>query len=90
MAELTHHLQHLARDAQFAFGRLIRVSGRTDVEHLRLIPRRHESLTQSMCGVQLGDDLGFKVQAGRQVEVAVRGPGIAIDAAMLAAAVGVD
>src|SRR4029079_1818399 len=41
-------------------------------------------------GVDLGDDLRFEVEAGREVEVAVRRPREAVDAAVLAAAIGVD
>ena len=45
---------------------------------------------QALRGVGLGDDAGFEVEPGRQVQVAVGGPGIAVDAAVLAAPVGID
>ncbi len=45
---------------------------------------------QHLGDVALGDQLGFEVQAGRQVEVAVRRPREAVDAAVFAATVGVE
>src|SRR5690606_39747062 len=47
-------------------------------------------LAQAFGGVGLGEQLRLEVQARRQVEVGMRGPGEAIHAAVLAAAVGID
>src|SRR6185295_14176141 len=47
-------------------------------------------MAQTLGGIHLGEKLGFKVHAGGEAGVGVGGPGIAIGAAMLAAAVGID
>ena len=56
----------------------------------RLVGAAGEGLAQALGGVDLGDDPRLEVEARREVEVAVRRPGEAVDAAVLAAAVGVD
>src|SRR5439155_1102919 len=51
---------------------------------------RGKFFAQQLRGVLLDHDFGFEVQAGGKAEELVRGPGIAVDAPMLAAAIRVD
>ncbi len=90
MRALGHHLDHRAGDAEPALDRLVGVGGRADVDRRRLVGAAGERFAQALRGVDLGDDLRLEVEPGREVEVAVRRPGEAVDAAVLAAAVRVD
>ena len=84
------NLDHRARDAELALHRLVGIGRRADVDRARPVRTRRELLAQPLRGVDLGDDLGFEVEAGRQAEVAVRRSREAVDAAVLAASIGVD
>src|SRR5262249_5994528 len=54
------------------------------------VARRRELVAQQLDRVRLVEDLRLEVSPGRQVEVGVRWPRVAIDAAVLAAAVRID
>src|SRR5690606_20672698 len=56
----------------------------------RLVAGLGQLLFEELGGIRLGVELRLKVESGRMAEIAVRRPGIAIDAAMLAAAIGID
>ena len=68
--------------------RLVGIGGRAEVEHQRLVGALRQHLAQPLRGIHLGDDARLEVEAGREVEVAVRRPRKAIDAAVPAAAMG--
>jgi hypothetical protein len=89
VARIAHHLDQPARQKQLALHGLVAVGGRADVDRRRAVPRPRQLGAQHLGDVALGDDAGLEVQPRRQAQVAVRGPGVAIDAAVLAAAVGV-
>src|SRR5262249_21381297 len=57
---------------------------------LRLVPGARERGAHALGRVHLRDDARLEIEAGRHVEVAVRRPGEAVDAAVLATAIGVD
>ena len=68
-------------DAQLALDRLVRVSCRTDIQQQRLVVAAGKGLSQALGGVHLGDDAGLEIEPWRQVQLSVRGPGKAVDAA---------
>src|SRR5690606_36592718 len=70
--------------------RLVRVRHRTDVDRLAAVAGTGELRGEQLRGVGLGEEARFEVQPRRQAEVPVVGPGVAVDAAVLAAAVGID
>src|SRR5581483_10449063 len=59
-------------------------------DHLRNVARAGQLGLEQLGGIDLGVELGLEVEPGRMAEVAVGGAGEAIDAAMLAAPVGID
>ena len=90
VAGLRQHLDHLARDAQAALHRLVGIGDGADVEMQRRIALGRQRLAQAFCRIHLGHDARFEVQPGRQVQIAVRGARVAVDAAVFATAVRVD
>ena len=54
------------------------------------VDSEHSALAQALRGIDLGDDARLEIDARRQVQVGVRRPREAVDAAVLAAAIGVD
>ena len=90
MARLAQHLDQRTRDLQFALNRLITVGDRADDDHARPVAGPYQLLAQQRRQPVLGNDHRLEVQPRRQPEVAVRRPRVAVAAAMLAAAVGID
>src|SRR6185369_15385992 len=70
--------------------RLVAVGVGAERDRLRLVARLGERLAQELGGVGLGEQLGLEVQARRELEIGMARPGVAVDAAVLAAAVRVD
>ncbi len=90
MAEAVQHLQHRARQPQRAVDGLVWVG---------VGPQRHrpcdvagfaQLALEQRGDVGLEHDLRLEIEAGRIAEIGVAGPGVAVDAAMLAAAIGID
>ena len=77
-------------DLILALDRLIRIGVGADRDGARLIVRRRQFLLQQRRRVRLHEQLGFEIEPGRQPEIGVGRPREAIDAAMLAAAIGID
>ena len=90
VARPLQHLQHRARDAVLALDRLVGVGDGAERDELGHVARTAELALEQLGGIHLGVELGLEVEPGRVAEVAVRGTGVAIDAAVLAAAIGVD
>ena len=84
------NLDRAAGEFQVALYRLVAVSHRAQGDEFGHIAARLQLPRQHLGDVAFGDDLGLKIQPGRQVEVAVRGPCIAVHAAVLAAAIRVQ
>jgi hypothetical protein len=83
-------LDDRAREPQLALDGLVAVGGGADRDLARLVALAPQLGAQHFDDVALGDQLGLEIQAGREIEVAVRGPREAVDAAVLAAAVRVE
>ena len=90
LPRLVQHLQHATGEAQLALDRLVGVGGRAEVDRLRAPAGSAQRDAQALGGIDLGDQTRFEIQPGRQVQVTVSRPCITVDAAMLAAAVGID
>ena len=71
VACLLQHLDHAARQPQLALYGLVAIGGRTDVEQLGHVAALGQISPQHFGNIALGNDFGFKVQPGRQVQVAV-------------------
>ena len=89
MPRITQHLDHAPRKTQLALHRLVAIGGRADVQRARHMAGARQFGAQHLADVVLGNDLRLEIKPRRQVQIAVRGAGIAIDTAMLATAVGV-
>ncbi len=84
------HLENAAHDLQIALDRLIGIGVGADRDHARLVARVRQLLFQQRRRVVLGEQLRFEIEAGRQAEIGVGRPRKAVDAAVLAAAIGID
>ena len=82
--------QHLARDAQFAFRRLVGIGIDADRDRLGTIRAFRQCLLQQLRCVDLGVNPAFEIEAGRQAEIAVGRPREAIDATVLATAIRIE
>src|SRR5215831_2370088 len=83
-------LEDLSRDLPFTFDGLVGIGVGTHRDRVADVTRRRQFLLEQRRRIGLGKQLGFEIQTRRKVEVSVRGTGIAIDATMLAALVGID
>ncbi len=90
MAERRQHLQHRPRDAVLLFGRLVRVGVGAQRQHRGAVAGPPQLGVEQVGGIGLGEQARFKVDAGRQAQVGVRRPGVAVHAAVFAAAVRID
>jgi methylmalonyl-CoA mutase cobalamin-binding domain/chain len=90
MAIGLQHLQHAAHDPAVAFDRLVGVGVGADRDHPRAIAPRGQFLGQHKGRVGLGGELRLEIEAGRKAEPRMARPREAVDAAVLAAAVGID
>jgi hypothetical protein len=90
MVGAVEHLENAAHHLVFAFDRLIRVGIGADRDHARRIVRRGNFALQQFRRIGLHEQLGFKVEAGREPHIGVGRPGETVDAAVLAPAVGID
>ena len=89
IAELGEHVQAPAGELKPPLDRLIRIGHTTHREQPGL-PRPARQLgPQQLRGARLDEDARLEIEPGRQAEVLVRGPRVAVDAAVLAAAVGI-
>ena len=88
MAGALQHLENAAHHLILAFDRLIRVGVGADRDGARLIIGRRQFLFQKRRRVGLHEQLGLEVEPRRQPQEGMRRPREAIDAAVLAAAIG--
>ena len=90
VAGLGQDLEDRAGGAQAAFDRLVGVGVGTEGDGAGAVAGAGELGAEESGGVGLDEDLGLEVEAGREAPESVAGPGVAVDAAVLAAAIGVD
>ena len=90
MAESLQHLQHAAGDAQCPLDRLVGIGVGAERHRPRHVAGPAKLLFQKRRQVGLDVEQRLEVETGRVPEIGMGRPGVAIDAAMLAAAVGVD
>ncbi len=90
MVVAVQHLQHRSRQLQRPLHRLVRIGVRPQRQRPRGIARLAQLLLQQLRHLRLEDQLGFEIEAGRIPEIGVRRPRVAIDAAVLAAAIRID
>lgn len=90
LSGLCHDFEASAGDLEFGFDGLIAVGHAGHDDGLAGPLGFGEFFAEEIGCVGLGDDACFKVQAGGQAEVFVGGSGVAVDAAMLASAVGIE
>ena len=84
------HLKQSAHDAQLGLKRLIGVSAGANGDRRDLIAGLAQLARQHLGGFGAGYKLGLEIEPRRQAQIAMRGAREAVDAAMLAAPVGVD
>ena len=90
MVALGEYLEEAARDAVFALDRLVAVGIRAECDRAGPVVARGEFFPQQLDRVDLGVEARLEIQARRELEVRMARPRIAIDAAVLAAAIGID
>ena len=80
----------LPGDAEVTLDRLIWIGVRAERQRTDPVTGLPEFAPQQVRRLRLGHDLGLEVEAGREPQVLVARPREAVDAAVLAAAIGVD
>ena len=84
------HLEDTPCDSEAALGRLVGVGVGAHRNHPALIARARQLALELGRRIVLGEDAALEVLAGREAEIGVGRARVAIDAAMLAAAIDVD
>ena len=84
------HFEDAAHDLIAPLDRLIRIGIGADGDDLGHIAGRRQFALQQLRRMRLHEQLRFEIEARRQAEIGVRRPGETIDAAVLAAAIGID
>lgn len=90
MPGFQQYLQQAARDAPGALDGLVGIGVAADVQGTDLVAWAGQFPAQEVGRIRLGEEFRLEVEAGREVQVGMRGPGIAVDAAMLAALIRVE
>ncbi len=90
MAGALQHFEDAPHDLIAPLDRLIGIGIGADGDDLRHVARRRQFALQQFRRVRLHEQFGFEIEPRRQAEIGVRRPREAIDAAVLAAAIGID
>ena len=83
-------LDDLPGDPEFSLDRLVAVGIRADGDRARHVARLRELGAQQLGRVGLREQLSLEVEPRRELEVRMARAGVAVDAAVLAAAIGID
>jgi len=84
------HFEHAARQPQLTLAGLVGIGIHAKRDRFGNIGLFGQFLPQELRGIDFCVNFALEIQSRRQAEVAVRGPGKAVDAAMLAAAIRVE
>src|SRR6202166_3923417 len=90
MAGPREYFEDASRDLVARLDRLIGIGVGADGDHLRLVTGHRQFLFQELGRLRLHEQLGFKIEAWRETEIGVGRTRVAVDAAVLAAAIGID
>ena len=90
VAVLGEHLQARSGQAQFSLGGLVAVGHAAQGHHARLPAAVFQFAAQQFGCVLLDHDLGLEILPGAVAQELVRGPGVTVDAAVLATTVRVE
>ena len=90
MSALGQHLEHGTGDAEVAFDRLVGVGVRPQRDGSAGVAGPGKLGTQQRRRVRLEHESSLEIEAGRESEVRVARPRVAVDAPVLAAAVRID
>ena len=90
MVEFGQHLEDAPGDLEVAFDRLVGIGVGSKGDGTATVARIFQLLYKQGGGVALGEQAGFEIEPRRKPEPGMGGAGIAIDAAVLATAVGID
>jgi len=90
IAEFGEDFEAAASEFEAAFDRLIAVGDAAEGDDFGLPFFGGKLFAQEFGSVFLDHDFGFEIEAGRETEVFVERAGVAVDAAVLAAAIGID
>ena len=77
-------------DAILPLDRLIGVGVGAESDRRRPVFGRGKLARQELGGAFLGEQLGFEIEPGREPHIRVGRPGVAVEAAVLAAPIGID
>ncbi|MNE91628.1 hypothetical protein D3C80_1892650 [compost metagenome] len=84
------HFENFAHDAPFLLDRLIGICIGADGDGPRLIIGLGELALQKARCIRLREQAGFEIETGRKPHVTMGRTGKAIDATVLATAIGID
>jgi hypothetical protein len=90
VAGLGQHLDQRTGDALLALDRLVGIGIDAECQWRRSMAGTRELGAEQFSGVGLGEQAGFEVEPGGEVEIAVAGPREAVGATVLAATVRID
>ena len=90
MVVFGQHLEDAPGDLEVALDRLVGIGVGSKGDGTATVARIGKLLFKQGRGVALGEQAGFEIEPRRKAEPGMGGAGIAIDAAVLAAAIGID
>jgi hypothetical protein len=90
MAVTLEHLQDVPHHLMLPLDRLVGIGIGADGDGAGHVAGGRKLALEELRRVRLGKQLGFEVEAGREAEIGVGRPRKAVDAAVLAAAIGID
>ena len=90
VARFEQQFEDRAGDAPALLDRLVGIGIGAERDRARFIAGARQRGVEQFGGVGLGEQAAFEVHAGRQVVIGVGRPREAVDAAMLAPAIGID
>ena len=90
IAKIEKDFQAAAGQLFFLLNRLVTIRVAAERDDLRFPFMIRQFFAQYLRCIFFDHDLGFKIQSGREAEVLMCRPGVAVNAAMLAASIRID